>query len=115
MGENITDILTGEPIKEFKYIAQNLISVLRPNITQDTIKHFLQTKQSYMIDRPPERRMDFNWTTISDRYIKWQMDTIYISKHMKRQLGWIAKKRKPTKEKPVQKGFNYILTVIDTF
>ena len=50
------------------YRTESDFSAKTKHHTQDTIKHFLQTKQSYMIDRPPERRMDFNWTTISDRY-----------------------------------------------
>ena len=70
MGDLPIDTLAGEILQDFGYIGRNLIAVLRRNITHDVVKHFLQTKQSYMMDRPPERRMDWNWTTVPDRHIK---------------------------------------------
>ena len=97
-------MLTGKPIKELQLIGSRLIPLLRQNITQDTVKQFLQTKQSYMIDRPPERRREFTWTTVSDRYVKWQADTVYLSQYLKRQLGWVT-----------DAPFSYLLTIIDSF
>ena len=120
MNETVEDTFTGAPITELSALQGNAsaISQLRRTLTQDTVKRFLTTEESYAINKQPERRNTFNWTTVADRYIKWQADTLYLSKHIKQQLGWDrnpATQGKRLKTEPADSGINYILTIIDTF
>lgn len=123
--ETVEDTFTGERIKELTPLQGNADRVrqLRRNITYEAVRKFLTSQESYAINKQPEKRKDFNWTTVADRYIKWQTDTIYLGKHLKRQLGWMIEKPQGKRAKldpksvleSEDRGFNYILTIIDSF
>ena len=120
LNEEIEDAFSGSPITELSLLQgkSTVIKQLRQALTQDAIKGFLATEESYAINKQPERRKTFNWTTVADRYIKWQADTLYLSKHIKKQLGWERQQpgtAKRLKTEPADNGINYVLTIIDTF
>lgn len=52
---------------------------------------------------PPEQRQNFSWSSVSDRYIKWQIE---LSSYIKRQIGW---------KQESKTNYHYIITIIDTF
>jgi hypothetical protein len=106
MGQEVVDVLTQNPLSDFVYLGKNLAKLLKQNLTQQVIKNFLQTKESYMLDILPEQRQNFSWSSVSDRYIKWQIDTVELSGYMKRQIGWNQESKT---------NYNYIITIIDTF
>ena len=91
MGFNITDY-NGKRIKEFMFIGQQLAKVLRNTITKELIRDFLKTKEIFQITTAPIERKHFNWTIVERPNIKWQMDTIYLGKWWKEQLGWTKQK-----------------------
>ena len=90
MGFNITDY-NG---KEFMFIGQQLAKILRNTVTKELInliRDFLKTKEIFQITAAPIERKQFNWTIVERPNIKWQMDTIYLGKWWKEQLGWTKK------------------------
>ena len=91
-------------IGEFMLIGENLVRVLRQNITKQVIQNYLQTKEIYQITTPSVERKSFNWTVVENRCIKWQMDSVYLGEYLLRELGWTTQtpRKKQTEHKDNQ-------------
>jgi transposase InsO family protein len=74
--------------------------LLKRNITMAIVQQFLHTQEQYSITKTPKAVTTFAWTTVADRYIKWQMDLVDV-----RNMKLVQK------DIPIQ----YLMTVIDTF
>ena len=86
---------TVDPIFSYLKLSLNLARKLKRSTSRTQVKKFLNKQTIYARTRKPKKQSEFAWTTVKDRYIKWQMDLIDVRK--------------------MNLQFSYVLTIIDTF
>lgn len=85
----------GQLEPQYDYVGPALARSIMPDVTEQRVRHFLLTKSVYAVDLRPTRRTTWTWSTIQNRYVKWQADLADL-----RNLNM---------------GVPYALTIVDTF
>jgi len=81
--EILNTILLGETTiyDVFDLVGSNQARLLKQQLTTNAVHQFLLTKEAYMRLQQPKKRRLHNWSQITDRHIKFQMDLADIRKY----------------------------------